>query len=490
MEAVSAQPPGSLLDTPSGPVLRRGGRLACCVAGGSLLLFATLLAGLSRLLSSGTITREHALVWLASGGVVAGSLHLVGLYRTRKIGFALAPAWIIAIALVARLIVSASPPVLETDYQRYLWDGAVTAHGINPYRHAPADIMHGTANGPDAARLADLASDAGPVLPSINHPTLTTIYPPVSQASFAAAYAIAPFSPNGLRLVFFLAEAAAMLLLARLLKALALPASQLAWFAWNPILLREVYSSLHMDVLLLPFIAGALLAAIRNRAAVSAALLVIASAVKVWPIVLAPLVLRPLVGQWRRAVLAVAGLGVLVLLLWLPVLVVPHGENSGFVAYGRGWQNNDGFFRAGIWVTERVLNLLNIEPWHSHKIMRLVSAFALVGLLLWQLRAPTRTPEHLITQALVIVGAIFLLSPTQFPWYWLWCLPLLTIRPNLTLLLYAALLPIYYAQDRLVYPLSHWLQHTPVWALLALSTVRSACTRRFQPCAAQEVSSA
>lgn len=490
METVTAQQPHSPCAAPRGPIDRRGGRLAYGVAGGSLLLFAVLLAALSRGLALDRITREHALVWLASGGVVAGIMYLVGLFRARQIRFTLAPMWITAIAITARLIVSTAPPILESDYQRYLWDGAVTAHGINPYRHAPADILNETARGPDAERLAELAGKAGRVLPSINHPTLTTIYPPVAQASFAAAYVIAPFNPNGLRIVFCVAEAGAMLLLGRLLKALALPPSQLAWFAWNPLLLREVYSSLHMDVLLLPLIAGALLAAIRSRAGISAVFLVIASAVKVWPIVLAPLVLRPLFGQWRQMILAGAGLGVLLLLLWCPVFLVPHGVNSGFLAYGKGWQNNDGFFRAGIWVTERVLEDLHIELWHSHTIMRVTSALALAGLLLWQLRAAAPTPEYLLTRALIIVGAIFLLSPTQFPWYWLWCLPLLTLRPNLPLLAYSALLPIYYVQDQLVYPLSHWLQHAPVWALLALTTVRLACTRRRQSCSSPEASRA
>lgn len=492
METLTAQQPHSPCAALRGPLIRHPsvGRLAYAVAGGSLLLFATLLAVLSRGLAAEHITREHALAYLASGGVVAGSLYLVGLYGARRGGFTLGPAWIMAIASVARVIVSISPPMLESDYQRYLWDGAVTAQGFNPYRHAPADIMNGTVLGPDADRLAALASKAGPVLPSINHPKLTTIYPPVAQASFAAAHVIAPFNPIGLRIVFCLAEAGSVLLLGRLLKALSLPPSQIAWFAWNPLLLREVYSSLHMDVLLLPLIAGALLAAVRSRGSVSAAFLVVASAVKVWPIVLAPLVLRPLVGQWRSAFRAVAGLVVLGLLLWLPVFLAPHGENSGFLAYGRGWQNNDGFFRAGIWVTERLLETLHFEPWRSHAIMRATSALLLGGLLTWHLRATAPSAENLIARALIIVGAIFLLSPTQFPWYWLWCLPLLTLRPSLPLLTYSALLPIYYVQDQLVYPLSHWLQHAPVWALLAITTVRSACARRLLPCSSQEASRA
>lgn len=469
---------------------RRFGTASIWIAGGFFIGFAILLSVLSRMLEAGFIAREHALVWLASGGMVAGVLYLTGLYRARVRQVQVAPGWIALVAVLARLLVTVSPPMLESDYQRYLWDGAVAASGISPYQHAPSDVIAGTLQGFDGERLADLARRAEPVLTNINHPDLTTIYPPVAQATFAAAYAIQPFSPSGLRILFCLADAATVLLLARLLRALALPADQIAWFAWNPLLLREVYSSMHMDVLLLPLIAAALLAAIRARGGVAAAWLVVASAVKVWPVVLAPLVLRPMFGQKRRLALTLGACGLLGAVLWLPVLLAPHGESSGFLAYGRGWQNNDGFFRAGIWLTERALTAAHVEPWHSHTIMRLTSAALLGGVFLWQLRMRPGDGASLLNRCLFIVGAIFLLSPTQFPWYWLWCLPFLTLRPSLPLLLYVALLPIYYVQDQLVYPLSHWLQHAPVWALLVIAAARKLRVYRARSVGEMEVSRA
>lgn len=193
---------------------------------------------------------------------------------------------------------------------------------------------------------------------------------------------------------------------------------------------------------------------------------------KVWPIVLVPLVVRPMLGQWRRFVLTLAACAILGATLWIPVLLVSHGESSGFLAYGKGWQNNDGYFRAGIWLTERVLNMLSIEAWHSHAIMQLTSAALLGGVVLWQLRSKPTGAMELIARCLFIVGTIFMLSPTQFPWYWRWSLPLLTLRPSLPLLLYVALLPIYYLQDQLAYPLGHWLQHASVWSLLFVAGVR------------------
>jgi len=445
---------------------RRNPPVSIAIAGGALVGYSILLTILSRLVQAGDLTREQALVWLACAGVAAGALYLAGLYGAR--GRCISPIWITVVAVAARLIVSASPPLLESDYQRYLWDGAVTASGLNPYRHAPGEITAGTIPDQTGRRLADLASRSGPVLESINHPHLSTIYPPVAQGAFAAAHAIAPFRPSGLRVVFCLADAATVLLLARLLRALSLPASQIAWLAWNPLLLREVYSSVHMDILVLPLIAGSLLAAVRGRAGLAAPLLVLAAAVKVWPIVLLPIVLRPLLGRWRRLAAVLAGCAALAAATWLPVLLAPLDEHSGFLAYGKGWQNNDGFFRAGIWVVERALTALSIEPWHSHTLMRLISAALLGGVVLWHARTTPRDGADIVRRGLWIVGAVFVLSPTQFPWYWLWCLPMLTLRPSLPLLLYTALLPLYSVQDQLPYPLAHWLQHAPVWGLLLL----------------------
>ncbi len=48
--------------------------------------------------------------------------------------------------------------MLEDDYQRYLWDGAVTAAGANPYAVSPQAAR---ALGP-ATALGRLAVEAGP----------------------------------------------------------------------------------------------------------------------------------------------------------------------------------------------------------------------------------------------------------------------------------------------------------------------------------------
>ena len=89
----------------------------------------------------------------------------------------------------------------------------------------------------------------------------------------------------------------------------------------------------------------------------------------------------------------------------------------------------------GIYVIRR------FEQWGRENTVYFICFAA--GVLIWTLYLSRRSwsdPRTLITRATWIVAALFLLSPTQFPWYYLWLLPLLALRPIWPLLLYTALL--------------------------------------------------
>ncbi len=443
-------------------------------AGLGLILYAVGLATIAAALDAGVIDRAIALLWVTAASVAAGLAYLLGLTPPGGLVRAAPMTWTIGIAVAARLVVIASPPLQESDrqdYQRYLWDGAVAAHGISPYRHAPGDIAAGVVSGGDASRLDLLARDGRDTLAQINHPHLTTIYPPLAQAGFLAAHVIDPFGVTGWRLILLMFDALTVVILICLLRAMDLPSSQIAWYALNPLLLRETYSSLHMDVLALPWIATAVFAGLRSRHLLGAVLCIAASAVKVWPLLLAPLLLRPLAPRWRALAAGVAVSIAAAALLWAPMWAVASRPNSGLVAYAQSWQSNDGFFRAGLWLTSHLLELTGAESWRAHRIMQVISVGLVLATLVVQARTMRPDGRDLPRRCLVVVGALFMLSPTQFPWYWIWCLPLLTIHPARPLLLYAALLPLYYVQDRV--PSTVWIEHVPVWALLAFDLLRS-----------------
>ena len=59
---------------------------------------------------------------------------------------------------------------------------------------------------------------------------------------------------------------------------------------------------------------------------------------------------------------------------------------------------------------------------------------------------------------------LFLLSPTQFPWYYLWLMPFLPLHPHPALVFYAALLPLYYLRPLFEHhELAGWFDQGVVW---------------------------
>ncbi len=468
LDSLPLTTPGPPPPRPS-PPLSRVSRACAYVPGATLVAYAIVLLALSSRLARDPSGVESARAWLTATSMLAGAIYLAAMYWARATFGRHFLAWTIGSALLARGLVCVAPPLLETDFYRYLWDGAVTAQGISPYRYTPESVSEDSVHTEDEDALRALARNSGKVLPSINHPGLTTIYPPLAQGAFAAAHAIDPFGLAGWRLVLFAFDGLTVFLLARWLQALSLPVHRIAWYLSNPLLLREVYSALHMDVLVLPFLVGATLLATRRRHGWAALLCVLGSAVKVWPALLIPLFLRPLWRRWKTLTLACIGLASVAAFVWMPVWSAAGGETNGFLAYGETWQNNDGFFRAGIWITERFLGLLSVAPWHSHSVMRVLAASILFAILLWQVRTSRNDGPENLRSFLVVVGSAFLLSPTQFPWYWIWCLPLLSVRPSLPLMLYVALLPLFHLQDwgTAVY----WIEHLPVWGLLVVIAV-------------------
>ncbi len=361
-------------------------------------------------------------------------------------------AWIISIGAALRLLMWPSAPILEDDYYRYLWDGGVLAHGSNPYVHAPKEF-HADAPGYDGlpANLQRLAEDSGTIVERINHPHLRSVYPPVAQAAFALAHWIYPWSLMAWKLVLLVFDLATLLLLLRLLKSLELPSWAIAVYWWNPLLIKEIYNSGHLDVIALPFVLGAVISANRKRFYIMAVLLALSVGAKIWPIILLPLFLRSTSpGNLKR-------FGVLTLFTLLtsaifwPVLSAGFDDNSGFFAYGKTWEMNDALFTLITWGVRFILGGRGEDPDPAQVslIVRIAAAtlvLAWIGRILWR---QIDDPADLCRRCLSILAVAFFLSPTQFPWYSLWMLPFLVVSPRLSLMSLTVFLPFYYLRFHL-----------------------------------------
>lgn len=141
---------------------------------------------------------------------------------------------VLLFAVAFRLVLVPTPPSLSDDLHRYVWDGRVQTYGINPYRYAPA-----------ADELRELRDEAWT---HVNHPEISTIYPPFAEGFYFAMAAV------GLREVGFKAvlcglDVGVILLLMRLLRKRGAPTVLAIVYAWNPLVIVEVASSGHVEPL-------------------------------------------------------------------------------------------------------------------------------------------------------------------------------------------------------------------------------------------------
>jgi hypothetical protein len=330
-------------------------------------------------------------------------------------------AAVLAFGLAMRLAWFGTPVVLDTDTLRYLWDGALAAHGLSPWGPPPAAGVPPALGQPGAALHA--------VLPFAE---LRTIYPGTVQAAFLLAHWIAPWDLLGLRLVMLGAELAGLLLLAALLRRAGLPVMRAAIWWCCPLLPLVLANAAHGEALLVPLLVGALLATLGGRGVLAGGLLGLAAGVKLWPVLLVPLLARWLPAGARLPAALAFGLAAAVTLL--PLLATATAPDAGLSAYATGWLVNNAplaWVRAGF--GPGVLEVLR-------------PLFGLAGgvVALAVARPPPGQPAALIRGALVVAAATFYLSPAQFPWYAVWFLPFAAALGCRALLLPAVLLPLYY----------------------------------------------
>lgn len=399
--------------------------------------------------------RAWPIVWLLMGAAVIWLAAMAVQGRVPPTRAAV--GYMFAVGLLMRLALLPSTPILEDDYHRYLWDGLVTARGSNPYTHAPADAW---------TAFAPLAPDAAETLRRVNHPEYRSIYPPVAQGAFAVAHVIRPFSLTAWRAVVIVFELVTVLLLVVMLRELRRSAVWAAVYWWNPLIVKEMCNSAHMDAVVGPFVMAALLLMAKRRPIAAATALGVGIGAKLWPIVLAPLIVHVARGNRRTQIVAAATmLGTLVAALW-PMAAGGFGDSSSLAAYAKSWQNNDAAFALLIACCVWLLGAVGLSAGIGFYAARGVAAMVVGAISVWAGRCAAIDAREVVRRASVVVAALCLLSPTQFPWYYAWLVPFLALRPRWSLMLYTAMLPLYYVSYDQPWVIA--FEHGPVWVALGI----------------------
>uniref|UniRef100_A0A832I148 DUF2029 domain-containing protein n=1 Tax=Eiseniibacteriota bacterium TaxID=2212470 RepID=A0A832I148_UNCEI len=326
--------------------------------------------------------------------LAAFGFHALALARLRRYaalpGVGLA---VLAVAVAARLLLLPVPPSLSGDIHRYVWEGRVLAAGGNPYRQAPLD--------PALAPLRDAR-----VWPHVNHPHLSTIYPPLAEAGFALVAALAP-GVAAMKLWIVLHDVGLVVVLLAWARRRRVPEAAVLAYAWNPLVLVEYAGTGHNDPTALVWLALAFM--LRERRPVAAALALAAAVlVKLVPLLALPFLLRR--WPWRARLAALLPLAAGLAAFW----ALTRGTDSGLSAYWGSWRNNELAFH----YLDRALG--------GHAAARAATLAAVAAAAAWAWRrnwAPERATALLVATAL-------LLAPAFHPWYLGWVLVFLPFAPS------------------------------------------------------------
>lgn len=377
-------------------------------------------------------------------------------------------AWIIFTGLFARLILIPSSPILEDDFYRYLWDGAVTANEFNPYVYSPLQILQQDSIVPQ--KLLKLADQSGEVIKKINHPKIKTIYPTMAQIIFAFSYYLFPWGFTGWKFIMLIGDLMMLFFLIRILRELSLPITFVAIYWLNPIVLHEFFNTGHYDLFALLFSAISIYYFFRDEYVTASITLAFAVGFKLWPLLIFPFYLRKLYNQKLKLLFSSMAFTIFIIIIFIPVLRAGIDQNLGFVKYAANWINNAGFYSLLKESIEWFTKTFKIYYVCADCVARWITVVLILLTVLWQIRKPISSSQDFADKILIIIAVMFLISPTQFPWYYTWLILPLVFSPKFSLLMYTFLIPLYYLNFLGGYFI--YIQHIPV-IILFLFEIRN-----------------
>ena len=315
-----------------------------------------------------------------------------------------------ALAAAIQGLLLFTPPTLSDDMYRYVWDGRVQSQGISPYQYPP-----------DAPELKVLRDTE--VWPSINRRSAVTVYPPAAEMAYALLWRVMPDNVRWFQAAMALGGLLAGALLLGLLQALNRSPARLLIYLWSPLLAFETAHAGHVDGLVLPLLVGAWWARVKERDVLVGLLLGLATAVKLYPLLLLPALWRPRhpQGRWRFLLAFVLSLGA----CYLPYVWSSGPMVIGYLPRYFGERFNMGLANLLVPALQR----LGMDPDRGLLVITLGS-LSLIGLVM--ILRPAADGEAAVRRCIWLIGGFTLLTQNLFSWYLLWLLPLvaLFVRPG------------------------------------------------------------
>ncbi len=337
----------------------------------------------------GLVSVDRTHLPLVVGLVVFGSICWVVCWRWGRFNL----KTIIGYAILFRLALFGIPPSLSDDAYRYVWDGLIQHHGVNPYQYTPEEA-------PQAKLKDDLTYER------LNSKSYVSVYPPVSQLIFRLGTTL--HQPDGflsyylIKGILVLAELLAIYLLARVVSA-----GFVLLYAWNPVVILETAAQSHTESLLLLSLGLVIYLVGKNHVRWASIFLAVAGWIKLFPFFFFPFL-------WRRYGWRSVWPGVLIAVLLSVPFAAPYvlsNVMNSLDLYVRSFEFNSGLY----YILKEIMRWITGDDWSKQlgPFLRLIFLGSLPLLYIMDKVKRWSLPQAM----LITTGGYLLLTTTVHPWY-------------------------------------------------------------------------
>jgi alpha-1,6-mannosyltransferase len=303
---------------------------------------------------------------------------------------------IITSGLIYRITLLPLQPTASDDIYRYVWDGKVSAHGINPFQYAPSDSM-----------LLPLHSSLLPA--KVNHPEMQTIYPPYSQLMFFLSYEIFGENIYGIKILLFISEFLTIFLLFLLLKKLKIPLYNITLYALCPLPIMQFMIDGHIDGTGFPLLLLFLFLYLTGRKINSFIAIGFSIISKFISGLVLPFTFKEEKGKYRFYVILIPIL--IIVLSYISFFSGGIFPFKSLIEFSENWISNSSIFAL-------IFGIVN-DNQEARKIALVLFIIA-AGILFF-------SRKDFLDKIYIVFFLFFLFSPTVHPWYITWLAVLLPL---------------------------------------------------------------
>jgi hypothetical protein len=234
------------------------------------------------------------------------------------------PLLILTVGIIFRITLLPTSYSTSDDVHRYLWEGKVIVNGYNPYTMPPnhSSLIH----------LHDENYE------KVTFKQMSAIYPPLSQAVFAANYLIAGNSTVFLKMIYLIIEFITLIFILKLLVLKGKDPNLILLYAWLPLPILEYFNNAHLDVVGISFLIMFIYYLEKNKITLSASMLALAFLTKLLALLILPLVIKKL--GIKKSLIFYSIFLITCLVFYLPFICGNPDVLGGLFRYLEHWEFN------------------------------------------------------------------------------------------------------------------------------------------------------